>query len=107
MSGSRKGIPNKNKQALIKLLELKYPDYNPILEMAAIATDKEADLRVRYDAHKEIAQYIYPKRKAIEVEHSGEITQKVVNAKPLSEDEWTERYGDSLESAEGTATRLN
>ena len=79
---SRAGSPNKNKQALIKLLELKYPGYNPILEMAAIATDEENDLHTRFTAHKEIAQYIVPKLKA--VEHSGNVD---VSDKTLSKNE--------------------
>jgi hypothetical protein len=64
---SRAGSPNKNKQALIALLELKYPGYNPVVEMAKIATDMGNDLSTRFAAHKEVAQYITPKLKAVEV----------------------------------------
>jgi len=36
---SRAGSPNKNKQALIALLQAKYPGYHPVMEMAAIANN--------------------------------------------------------------------
>ena len=65
---SRLGSPNKNKQALIALLELKYPGYNPVVEMAGIALDMDNDVSTRLSAHKEVAQYITPKLKAIEVQ---------------------------------------
>ncbi len=69
------GTPNKNKQALIALLEAKYPGYHPVVEMAAIANDQENDLQTRFNAHKEVAQYVTPKLKALEVqaEVEGEI----------------------------------
>ncbi len=66
---SRAGSPNKNKQALIALLQAKYPGYHPVMEMAAIGNDPENDLQTRFNAHKEVAQYVTPKLKA--VEHSG------------------------------------
>ena len=65
--GSRAGIPNKNKQALIALLEVKYPGYNPVVSMAEIANDMDNDLPTRFNAHKEVAQYIVPKLKALEI----------------------------------------
>jgi len=65
--GSRAGIPNKNKQALLKILQDKYPDYHPVLELAGIANDEDNDVSIRLNAHKEVAQYIVPKLKAIEL----------------------------------------
>jgi hypothetical protein len=35
--------------------------------MAAIATDPNTEINLRFQAFKELAQYLYPKRKAIEV----------------------------------------
>ena len=103
--GSRAGIPNKNKQALIALLEAKYPGYHPVMELAAIANDDvtctvcggtghilvkpiTADsgsticdlcvsgkaivsMDMKFNANKEVAQYVTPKLKA--VEHTGNI----------------------------------
>lgn len=71
---SRAGSPNKNKQALLKILQAKYPDYHPVLELATIAHESE-DETIRFNAHKEVAQYVTPKLKA--VEHSGNIDSKV------------------------------
>ncbi len=70
------GIPNKNKQALIVLLEAKYPGYQPVLSMAEIANDDENDLVMRFNAHKEIAQYIVPKLKAVEI--SGNLSAEIL-----------------------------
>ena len=62
---SRAGSPNKNKQALIRLLQEKYPGYRPVLEMARIAHETE-DPNLAAQMHKEVAQYVEPKRKAVE-----------------------------------------
>jgi hypothetical protein len=66
---SRAGSPNKNKQALLKMLELRYPDYHPVIELVEIAMDKENDVSLRLNANKEVAQYVVPKLRA--VEHTG------------------------------------
>jgi len=73
---SRAGSPNKNKQALIKMLQLKYPDYHPIMEMAEIANDEDMDVNLRFNANKEIAQYVVPKLKAVEVK--GDVEHRIV-----------------------------
>jgi len=65
------GIPNKNKQALLKILQAKYPDYHPIVEMVDIAMDMDNDINLRASMHKEVAQYVTAKLKAIE--HTGNI----------------------------------
>jgi hypothetical protein len=43
----------------------------PIEEMVEIAMDESVELEIRFHAYKELAQYIYPKRKALE--HGGEM----------------------------------
>lgn len=65
--GDRTGSPNKNKQALIKLLENKYPNYHPVYELVDIALDMENEVSIRLQANKEVAGYIVPKLKAIEL----------------------------------------
>ena len=85
---SRAGVPNKNKQALLKLLELRYPGYHPVVEMAVIAHDESLDINTRLNAHKEVAQYVAPKQKAVDVALTGsdggsiqmEIIKRVVSA---------------------------
>lgn len=71
-AGRKKGVPNKDKRALMDRIEALYPGYHPVIAMAAIANDEsgDVDLAMRFQAHKEVAQYVEPKRKAIE--HSGE-----------------------------------
>ena len=71
-SGGRvKGTPNKERTALKARLEEKFPGFCPIEMMCEIAQDKLQEFPLRLTAAKEVAQYIYPKLKA--VEHSGEI----------------------------------
>ncbi len=66
MPGGRpKGSRNKPKQRLIALLEAKYPGYNPVVELARIAHETD-DEQLRFNAHKEVAQYVTPKLKAVE-----------------------------------------
>jgi hypothetical protein len=49
--------------------------------MAKVATDLQADEALRVQCHKEVAQYIYPKRKAVEV-NGGEDSEG--NVLPVS-----------------------
>ena len=73
--GRKKGTPNKPKQALIEAIQAKFPNYHPVMAMAEIANDESLPVDMRFNAHKEVAQYIEPKRKAIEVDAnvSGEL----------------------------------
>lgn len=73
--GRQVGTPNKDKAKLLDMLAAKFPDWDPVLAMAKIAsttTDKELELA----ACKEVAQYIHPKLKSIE--HKGEIQKRIV-----------------------------
>ena len=71
-----KGSPNRNKQAMIVLLQKKYPGYHPIMKMAEIANDMDNTIEMRSSMHKEIAQYVVPKLKAVEL--SGSVDSRVV-----------------------------
>ena len=62
------GSQNKNKDRLWKALRAEYgDDFDPIMKMAAIASDDNNDDALKLTAWKEIAQYVYPKLKSIEV----------------------------------------
>ena len=61
-----KGSRNKPKRALLALLQEQYPNYHPVLEMARIAHDTE-DESIRANMHKEVAKYVEPMLKAVEV----------------------------------------
>ncbi len=76
--GRVKGTPNHHKAALQARLAVRFPEYNPVIEMAVIAnamadnlkpyeTAKNEDLRSLIDAHDKVAQYLTPKLKAIEM----------------------------------------
>lgn len=65
------GSLNKPKRALLKLLQERYPDYHPVVEMAKIANDDTNDVNLRSQMHKEVAKYVEPMLKA--VEHTGDI----------------------------------
>ena len=49
---------------------------DPIAGMAAIATDEKQDIALRAAMYKELAQYVAPKRKAVEMSgpDGGELT---------------------------------
>jgi hypothetical protein len=59
-------INKRSQQAAIKL-KGRFPDYNPLLELARIAQDPEVDVGVRVQANKEVVKYVYPQLKAVEV----------------------------------------
>lgn len=73
--GRQKGTPNKKTQEIVELLEEKFPGYNPIVAMAEIANDPSVELSIRTAMHKEVAQYIAPKRKAVDVTSQGDKVQ--------------------------------
>jgi hypothetical protein len=68
--GLVKGTPNKGTLAVAKRLEAVGCD--PIEGMAMIAMDIKTPIDIRAKLYSELAQYIAPKRKAIE--YSGEST---------------------------------
>lgn len=71
-AGRKKGVPNKDTQALQDRIASKYPGWDPVEAMAEIAQDEQNDVMIRLAALKEVSQYIHPKRKAIE--HTGTVT---------------------------------
>ena len=66
--GRPKGRVNKKlSDSLIERIHEKYPDFCPVLEMIDTAMDPNNTPDLRFNACKEVAQYIYPKKKAVEV----------------------------------------
>ena len=67
--GRQKGIPNKRTQA--KLLGIEEycatKKYDPIHALVDIANDEQYDVTLRIQCHKAIAEYLYSKRKAVEL----------------------------------------
>ena len=61
--GRKAGMPNKDKLSLREMIADKFPDYNPILALVAIALDnknEEITYETRVTCHKEVAKYCYP-----------------------------------------------
>ena len=75
-SGNPNGRPkgSKSKQTLAVIDRLEALGCDPIEGMAQIAMDERADLSIRAQMYKELAQYIAPKRKAVEMKTEGEIS---------------------------------
>jgi hypothetical protein len=65
--GRRAGSPNRRTIELKELLKSKYPDWDPILQLAAVAQNTEVKLDLRIQCAKEVAPYLYPKRKSTEI----------------------------------------
>jgi hypothetical protein len=65
--GRTKGTPNKDKAHFLSLIADRWPDYHPVVAMAGIAHDESLDIELRFAAHKEVAQYVAPKLKAVEL----------------------------------------
>jgi hypothetical protein len=63
--GRQKGTPNRKTIAVADRLEALGCD--PIEGMAKIAMDEKAELSLRAQMYKELAQYVAPKRKAVEI----------------------------------------
>jgi hypothetical protein len=62
--GRKKGTPNKQ-TALVEQI-VADNDFNPILAMVKIAKDANTPLDLKLRASMAIAEYLYPKRRAIE-----------------------------------------
>ena len=79
-SGRKKGTPNKRTKNLIELIESKYPKFDPVISLIEIAIDNETPLDLKVNCLKEIAKYIHPQRKAVEVSTNpnDEISTKVI-----------------------------
>lgn len=61
--GRQKGTPNKATQDLMAICEAKGLDpFAAMVELAVTETNRDK----KFDRLKEIAQYLYPKRKAVE-----------------------------------------
>ena len=63
--GRRAGTPNRKTQEISDLLASL--GHNPIAAMVSIATNPKASLELQGRMNAELAQYVYSKRKAVEV----------------------------------------
>lgn len=94
--GRKKGTPNKRTQELAAKMEALGCD--PIEGMATIALDMENPPELRGRMFSELAQYLFPKRKALE--HSGEIGRAYVAQMPQpidTSEEWQKQYAPTIQ----------
>ena len=97
--------PGADRDQLIELLRKKVQEhtakaeYDPVVEMALIGCNAENDLNIRLGAHKEVAKYVRPQLKQVEVRGSldsavtvkHELTDQVLGVI----DKLVKRRGDS------------
>ena len=76
-SGRKKGVPNKATQEIIDKLDGLNCD--PIAGLAEVARESmiDRDFKTAATAYKELAQYVAPKRKAIEIDMETTVTHEV------------------------------
>lgn len=65
--GREVGTPNKISTLIAELIAGKYPDYHPVMSLVEIANDKKQDINIRFHCHKEVAKYICPQLKSVEI----------------------------------------
>lgn len=88
--GRKKATPNKKTATVAE--KLAALGYGPIEGMAGLAMDETVEASIRAQMHQELAQYIYPKCKAIEVsgDEGGPAQTYGVLVAPgmIEQDEW-------------------
>lgn len=65
--GRQAGTPNKRTQNLIELIDKYHKGFNPVLELIEICKAEDTPIDLKVNILKEVAPYLYPKRKAIEL----------------------------------------
>ena len=72
-AGRIAGKANKRSQEVLDAIEEQFPGYHPVVAMAAVANDPNASPEMRFQAHKEVAQYVAPKRRSIEASVTNDL----------------------------------
>jgi hypothetical protein len=74
--GRKKGTPNADSKSLLATIQNFYQGYHPVIAMAHIAHES-LDPNLVFLAHKEIAKYVAPQLKAIEL--SGDLDVRTIS----------------------------
>ena len=104
--GRPKGSLNRNKRSLLARLKEEYgEEFHPILRIAQNCVDLQKSAKREKDPEKRdiklkaanaewarMAEYVEPKLKSIEHDVSGNVSHAVISDKPMSEEEWEEKY---------------
>lgn len=102
-SGRKKGNGTKQYRGTVEQILAEH-DCNPIAGLADIAKDKAIEPGVRVRAYGELAQYVYPKRRAIELSGpEGGPIEHDINPTDLLEQRLEDLAGraDSAEPVQG------
>ena len=86
-SGGRKpGAQNQMQRDLAELLHESFPGYDPVHAMAAIANDERNDLTIRLQASKEVARYVRPALRSMEIKGDASAPMQLVIATGIPND---------------------
>jgi hypothetical protein len=64
---STKVTKGKGRAAILEKITELFPNYDPIVAIAGVAQDPSVPLSVRLECHKDVAKYLIPQVKAVEV----------------------------------------
>ena len=78
--GRKQGGQNKMQRALSELLHESFPGYDPVEAMAAIANDERNDMTLRLQASKEVARYVRPILRSVEIKGDASAPMQLVIA---------------------------
>lgn len=80
-------MSKKSENAVLAMIQAKYPGYHPLMSIAEIAhnPDPNIDWELRFNCHKAIAKYIEPELKS--VQHIGGDKRPIINITMFGEDE--------------------
>lgn len=67
--GRQIGTPNADKKELLEMIAERYPDYHPVMAMVELANNPEVELLLKFHANKEVAKYVCPQLKSIELQN--------------------------------------
>jgi hypothetical protein len=84
--GRKKGVQNQMQRDLAELLHESFPGYDPVHAMAAIANDERNDLTIRLQASKEVARYVRPALRSLEVKGNADAPMQLVIATGIPND---------------------
>ena len=100
-------MPKSGPEMLLDLIQERFPGYHPIVAMAEVAHDEEANLALKFQAHKEIAQYVTPKLQStqftvrdeddvLHVVLDGEAEEVLAPPPPLTDEQLEQAEGQTL-----------
>jgi hypothetical protein len=74
----RDGLPPEQRQQIVE-------DYDPVVALALVAVDRKSTIELRVKCNAEVAQYVRPKLKSVEVTADPEALETLEERRMLSE----------------------